>query len=287
MKALVVYSKAAGKRDFSCHVPLLEKELAGTFETLDFRHTSSEEEASLVYEDACAKYEVVIVCGGDGTFNNAVNAIMPQPRKPILGYVNFGTIGDVGKNFGVTRSLSEALAIIRSQHVEKIDIGEIISKGKTRYFAYCAAFGVFSDIAYGVTRSEKKKVGRLAYYNKAVGEVFEKNQHPYSYESERLKKTSSAPFIMVLNGRNIGGFIVNRKGKINDGKMEIFLTKKGLFNGLLHYLPFSTAPDDVCSNCRFSGLEDLPWCLDGEKGPKGDVSFILEPSKIDVFSQKL
>jgi diacylglycerol kinase (ATP) len=287
MKALVVYSNASGKRDFSLHVPLVRKELTGTFETLDFRHTSSEEEASLVYAGACSKYEVVIVCGGDGTFNNAVNAIISQTRKPILGYVNFGTIGDVGRNFGVTRDMKEALAIIQNRHVEKIDIGGIVSKGETQYFAYCAAFGAFSDIAYGVTRSEKKKVGRLAYYTKAVEEVFQMGKHPYSYESESLIKTSEAPFIMVLNGRNIGGFTVNRKGKMNDGKMEVFLTKKGFFNGLLHYLPFSASPDDVCFSCRFSGLEDLPWCLDGEKGPNGDVSFILEPSKIDVFSRKL
>ncbi len=109
MKALVVYSDASGRKDFSPHVGFVKKELVTSFEALDFKHISSEEEADSVYAEAAARYGAIIVCGGDGSFNRAVNVIMGQPQKPILGYINFGTIGDVGKNFGVRRNMKKAI----------------------------------------------------------------------------------------------------------------------------------------------------------------------------------
>lgn len=287
MKALVVYSDASGRKDFSPHVGFVKKELVTSFEALDFKHISSEEEADSVYAEAAARYGAIIVCGGDGSFNRAVNVIMGQPQKPILGYINFGTIGDVGKNFGVRRNMKKALGIIKSQHREKIDIGEAISQHSKQYFVYCAAFGAYSDIAYKASRSEKKKAGRLAYYAKAICEAFKAEKHLYTYGSDSLKKIGTAPFLLVLNGKNIGGFLVNRKGDIQDGKMEVFLTKKTVFNGLLRYFPVPAKPDDVCEKCEFTNLENLPWCLDGEKGPSGDVSLIIRPSALEVFSQKL
>jgi len=70
----------------------------------------------------------------------------------------------------------------------------------------------------------------------------------------------------VLNGNHVGGFYVNRRNNINDGKFTIFITRQGLFNGLLHYLFFKVRTDKIVTDRFKFSFKDKnePWCLDGE-----------------------
>jgi diacylglycerol kinase family enzyme len=83
----------------------------------------------------------------------------------------------------------------------------------------------------------------------------------------------------------MGGFLVNEKADLNDGKMELFLTKPGFFNGLLHYLfNFNLK---VISSDSFEVMESdsMPWCLDGEMGPKGNFKIVTHHSALKIFSK--
>ncbi len=288
MKALAVYSHSAGRGDFTKDLGFVRDELRGSFETLDFVCAFSKEEASRLYAKASLSYDVLIVCGGDGTFNDAVNALMVAKAKPVLGYINVGTLGDAGRNFGVTQSLRGALSIIKAGRLASFDVGEAVSfsSGGSRYFAFCAAYGVFSDIAYATPRQLKRRIGRLAYYVKAAQEAFQPENHPFHYVSPQKELIGKAPFFMVLNGRRIGGFPVNGHSSIDDGLFEVFLTRNGIFNGLAHYIRFSPKPFDVCSECSFSGLSGGFWCLDGEKGPQGDIRIINHPKALSIFAER-
>ena len=73
MKALLLYSRQAGRKDFARRIPVLRRTLAKTFEVLDIVCTFSMMEASRLEEKACGVYDALIIVGGDGTFNNAVN----------------------------------------------------------------------------------------------------------------------------------------------------------------------------------------------------------------------
>jgi diacylglycerol kinase (ATP) len=283
MKALLLYSHVSGHKDFSRQIQKVRKELAPVFSTLDVVCTFSSYEASRLEQEAGDKYDALLIAGGDGTFNNAVNNLMKARKTPVLGYLNFGTIGDVGKNFGIHGSLANALKIIKAGHIESFDVGEASGS----YFAYTCAIGRYSDIAYATPRHEKRRHGRLAYYWSAANEAFSKKKVHYKVEADGKTYEGTTGFLMVLNGRNMGGFAVNKSSSIKDGKMELFIADEGPFNGLTHYLFHHKV--HVISSSAFSleTSEEGPWCLDGEKGPVGQLKVLCHPQALRIYSKKI
>ncbi len=283
MKALLVADPLSG-RAFAPAEKRVLTALRANFSSVDLILPPSMASARQVMARAGEDYEALVVAGGDGSFNLAVNAVMGNQRQPILGYLNFGTLGDVGRNFGISANLSTALAVLKAQRIRSIDVGELRNQEESQYFVYCAAFGAYSAISYRTSAAQKKIWRRWAYYAQALGEAFRPQRYPYHYVSRTLVEQGSAPFLMVLNGTHMAGFPVNKKGRLDDGLAEVYLTRPSLFNGLLHYLPWLRKPQDQAATCTFSGLPKEPWCLDGEEGPRGDATFVLHPQALRVFA---
>jgi diacylglycerol kinase (ATP) len=281
MKALLLYSHASGHRNFTKSLAYVKKELGPVFNELKVVCTFSKEEASRLENDACGVFDVLLIVGGDGTFNNAVNQVMQHETKPILGYLNFGTIGDVGKNYGIHGSLKRAVSIIKDGHYENYDVGQI---GES-YFAYMCAVGAYSDISYATKRKKKRFAGRFAYYFMAIREAFQRQSISYRVEADGKQYMGETPFLLLLNGKYIAGFPINSSGDVQDGKMELFLVKKGLFNGLLNYLFHRKVQRIVATSFKIEVNSETPWCLDGEKGLNGNAVVETHPRAIRVFSK--
>src|SRR5574344_2686346 len=190
MKALLLYSHSSGHKDFERQIQKIRRSLSTTFDVLDVVCTFSADEAARLEKEAGERYDVLLIAGGDGTFNNAVNNLMKARKTPVLGYLNFGTIGDVGKNFGIQGGLRNALKIIKDGHIEAFDVGE----ANGSYFAYTCAIGHYSDIAYATPRREKRRHGRLAYYWAAANQAFEKKKVHYEIEFDRRKIEGTRAF---------------------------------------------------------------------------------------------
>lgn len=282
MKALLLYSHASGHRKVKESIALVKDGLKDVFETLDVICTVSKQDAFELEKKAGEKYDVLLISGGDGTFNNAINAVMENEKRPILGYLNFGTIGDVGKTFGIKGGLKGAVDIIAKGNYSYFDVGKVTSKDSSMYFAYSATFGAYSDIAYKVDRKKKRRLGKIAYYGQAVSEALKPQTHVYKYKGN-IESSGDTPFVMALLGTHIGGFKVNPNAVFDDGKAEIYLTESGLFNGLIHYAGLGKKPSDVTKECVFEMEEDLPWCLDGEIGPSGSVKIEIVSKPLRIF----
>lgn len=286
MEALLLYSKHSGKRSPVKKLDFILSELSGSFSSIEARCFSAKEETAAFVKEKGSEYDVIIVAGGDGTFNNVINSLMDLPKKPILGYLNYGTIGDVGKNFGVTRNLKKSLEIIKRGRTEDFDVGLLECDDRKSYFSYMAAEGAYSDISYVAKRHEKKRFGAMAYYKLAFKEAFHKHEVDYEIIANGHRYTGVTPFILLLNGIYVGGFKVNRKGAINDGKLDLFLAKPSLFNGLCSY--FFRAGITTISGDSFditfknSGI----WCVDGEESLEGNVKASLIHNALKIFSSK-
>ena len=279
-KALFLYSGDTGPKTQEKKALKAAKELSRAFD-LTLKKTKSAEEAASLAKASCGVYDALIVAGGDGTFHNALNAIANEEKQPILGYLNLGTLGDVGKNFGVRRNLKKAIKIIEGGHVSTFDV----VKANDRFFAYMAACGVYSDVAYSAKRKTKRRWGKFTYYWLSLKEAF----HPYSLhvegEADGVPFSGEYSFAMVLNGSHVGGFNVNREGSMQDGEAELYLSPKGLFHGLPAFLfrtkkarPISFRKATLCVKT------DTPWCFDGEKEGEGACVFEVIPKKIRVYT---
>jgi len=280
MKALFLYSDATGQGRMLAHVGDVISRLRKTFPELDAIQTRSQDQLFSLSRQACGNYDVLIIAGGDGTFHHVINAIADMENAPTLAYINAGTICDIGKNFGIKGDYEKALEIIEQGYVAPFDIGRINGE----YFAYVSAIGSYSDIAYVAPRERKKRLGAVAYYTIAVGESFRPSTVKAEIDADGKHYSVNTPFILLLNGTHVGGFKVNDHSSVNDGKMELYLTRPGLFNGLIHYLFFKMRTLKIVgSRFKIHTDQDMPWCIDGEEGPKGDVDIECVPGKLRIY----
>ncbi|MCR5490795.1 MAG: YegS/Rv2252/BmrU family lipid kinase [Bacilli bacterium] len=282
MKALLMVGTSAGKRWVPRHKEKVLRELRPCFDALDYYEIGEMEEAAAKAVEACESYDALLIAGGDGTFNHLINAIAPLEKLPIIGYINAGTLCDVGVNFGIKGGPKKAISIIKNGYTSPFDLVKI----NDSYFIYMAAIGAYSDIAYATKRTKVKRVGKVAYYEKAAVEAFKPVMVKVKITSDGKTSDVEAPFVMILNGRNVGGFKVNRDSRMDDGKVELFYSAKGWFNGLLHY--FFRHKVTCLRGDRFEIEADgqEPWCLDGELGPSGPAKIEVLPKKLQIFCRK-
>lgn len=283
-KALFLYSDNTGQGGVNRHLDAVLTRLRKTFPELEAKQTASPEEGANLAISSCGHYDVLIFSGGDGTFNNIISALRGREDAPTIGYINGGTLCDIGKNFGVHGSYRRALKIIEKGHTCGFDVGEVNGS----LFTYMAAVGAFADISYTTKRKYKKRLGKVIYYFKAVGEALKPKKVRCHVEADGQTWDLWVPFILCLNGKHVGGFPVNgRKSSMHDGKFELFLTKPGLFNGLLHYLFLKARTVKiVASDIKIEVDYPFPWTVDGEKGPMGNVHIKAFDSKLRIFCSK-
>ena len=280
-KALFLYSDLTGVSFKKKRIPKAIERLKKSFELTSCK-TSSLEELEEKVSLACASFDVLIVVGGDGTFHRVINVVAKAERQPILGFLNAGTMGDVASNFGGSHSFWKGVKIIENGYTSPLDL----CSANDVYFAYMAAVGAYSDISYKAKRKSKKVLGKFVYYFLALGEIFRRYKVKVTLIHENKSIQYEGPFLLLMNGRRVGGFYVNSKGKADDGRFEVYETPKGLFNGLLRYLfpkkkwRFST------SELQIESEQELPWCLDGEKYAFSKLNIKTWHAKIMVFCRE-
>ena len=90
-------------------------------------------------------YDVVVAMGGDGTIGVVIRGIAGSKVK--LGIIAAGTENDIAASLGIPEDLKEACALIASGHTRKLDLGQISTrKRKKFYFFMVAAIGLTATI---------------------------------------------------------------------------------------------------------------------------------------------
>lgn len=282
MKALFIYNKTSGKGIIVKKKEFILSSLNEVFDEVDCVESLSEEHFLKVVSESCGKYDSLIFAGGDGTFNMTVNAIAEKDYRPTLGVIPTGTINDAAKNFGVPKNIKKALKIIKNQKTRKFDIGKL----NHSYYVFAAAIGVYADIPIITTKKDKKKFGPFAYYFKAFPSFFKLRNIEGDIEIDGELHHYKTPFVLIMNSTHIGGFKINPKSNISDGKMDIFLSKPGIFNSLLQYLFFRHKVKHFQgSNIKVKVTCSDYWDLDGEKGPTGNADISVLASHISIYSK--
>ncbi len=246
---------------------------------MEVKKTTSEEDLCLTTRNSIGRYDALIIAGGDGTFHRVANELAEKENAPILGYINAGTMGDVGRNFGIGRNLEQSLKIIEKGDFLSCDLIKINSE----YCVYMAAAGAYADVAYSAKRKKKKAFGRFVYYFMSAERALKPTEIEYTLTINGQETSYSSPFILVMNGRFVGGLPVNEKGSIQDGLFEVYPTPKGRFNGLLWYAKGRKGWGKMTDRVYFHSDEELEWCLDGEKMAIKDAEIKVCPSSLKVF----
>lgn len=254
---------------------LIINDMSGTASGIDVEgiknalHTEKIDEIRLksIEQDYDVKgYSEVIVCGGDGTLNNAVNKCKNMPVK--LYCFPCGTLNEKVKS-----SLKEEA---RAKKIKKLGAcnGE--------FFTYVLASGTFTEIGYVTKTRLKKKIKKFAYFFEVLKAYKVKNIGARIDCGDKVIDGSFS-LIMVLDSDRCFGFKFNRI--YDDGADDLYLLtiksakKDGIMGRIKIFFPFFRAfflgfdREYHSRSINFCKIKDIKiklnnsceFCVDGER----------------------
>lgn len=270
---LIIVNPNAGKGKVQKRIHKIASNFSKQDYLVDIIYTKINYSASSIIRDYKQELDLVICCGGDGTLNDLINAVMQLEKKPEISFIPLGTMNDFANTIGLFRYKFWLPNNMRNAERIKVDIGQF----NKRYFNYVAAFGAFTMVPYVTRQSLKKIFGKLAYF--IVASKYIKKIKPYSIEVDVDGSITKGDFIYgsVSNSKSIAGFQWFRKKEIDlsDGKYEVMLVKQpknriGIL-GIAIKILFKRYNSKSFiylqgSNIKIISKKHLNWTLDGEYG---------------------
>ena len=229
-------------------------------------------DATRITRQLAAGMDVVVCCGGDGTFNETVSGLLRSGADVPLGYIPAGSTNDFAASLKLpTQFLEAAQAIVEGQPAS-YDVGKI----NDRYFTYVASFGVFTKTSYATSQTMKNAIGHAAYLLSGIQEVSQ--LHPTTIRLEIDDEVIEDAFLFgaVSNTTSVGRVLTLDPQKVDmaDGKLELLLIRPP--KDLVELSACIRALQTHQYNCgmiefrsvttlRVTCPDDIVWTLDGER----------------------
>lgn len=228
------------------------------------------------------EFDLLVVCGGDGTLNEVITGLMLSGVKVDLGYIPAGTLNEWSSGLGIARSIATAAKDITNGKRITLDIGKFGDK----YFCYTASFGAFTSASYSAPQDIKNVLGQAAYFFEGVKSLA--NIKPFHLKLECEEKTVEGDFLFgaIANSMSVGGIVKFSESsvKLNDGYFEVLLVRnpdnvlklQPIIDGILRQdLEREGLEFFHTKKVTVTAARDLSWTLDGEFAD-GDVNIVIE-----------
>lgn len=223
--------------------------------------------------ESAPDYDLIVVSGGDGTLNEAVNGLMSLGYSKPFGYIPTGSTNDFSHSIGIPlKPLRAANAIVTGKPFS-CDLGCL----NGRYFTYVAGFGTLTEVSYSTPQETKNILGFSAYLINGVAALPNIASFSISYETEERSGSGEYLLGLVTNTIHVAGFknFLSDAVVFNDGLFEVLLIKKPKnikeFNSIASSL-LSRNFDNDCveffktSKITISSDKAISWTVDGENG---------------------
>ena len=225
----------------------------------------------------------LIVCGGDGTLNHALN--LCRDRDMEVYYLPVGTFNETAK--GAKHGGADSLA----------KLGRI---GSTD-FSYVAAAGSFTDIGHATKAKSKRRFKIFAYFSRVLAS-YKAHQIGAEIETEERLFKGTYTLIMLSNAVRCFGFRFNRLHRYNSDELQLLLIKApkrdNLWGRIKIFFPLFRAfflgfeKEKIGKNLTFLSVkkatlrlsQETPFCVDGEYKPLlGEQTISKETHRARVY----
>ena len=129
--------------------------------------TAGPGDCARMVEEKAPQMDLVVCCGGDGTFNEMVSGLLRSGADVPLGYIPAGSTNDFASSLGLPKQIMEAARCIMEGTPHRVDIGCF----NDRYFSYVASCGAFTRTAYTTSQSIKNALGHIAYILAGIKDI--------------------------------------------------------------------------------------------------------------------
>ena len=191
---------------------------------------------------------LLIVAGGDGTINDAVNGLGKAgfPEGVTLGILPAGTGNDLAATLCIPDDPDEAEDVIRQGRVRTLDVARVRSEGiEERFFINVATGGLGAEISDANEGELKKRWGKLSYLRASmeVAKDFDVKELDLYLDGELYRV--QAVNVVVGNCRYAGGgWLAAPNANPEDGLLDVVIIEKLGLTDLLQLAPASMARAD-------------------------------------------
>lgn len=284
-RALLIVNRKArnGRSDLAAAL----EGLAASGVTLLDPPTSTPDEAVAAIRDHRDEVDLLIVGGGDGTFN-ALAEVLAESGLPV-GILPLGTANDLARTLGIPSSLDEACAIISGGRQHRIDLGAVNGK----LFFNVASMGLSTELSRKLTRDEKRRWGVFGYALRSWDAWRSSRPFRATIVADGMRLHVRSIQISVGNGRFYGGGLaIAEQAVIDDQRLDLYsLEPLGIWR-LATVLPaFRSGPHKRmepfhCVHAEHIAIEtSMPMEIDtdGELTTRTPARFHVVPEALSVF----
>jgi YegS/Rv2252/BmrU family lipid kinase len=165
-------------------------------------------------------YKIVIAMGGDGTIEAIMRGMIGSKGR--LGIIPAGTENNIAKSLGIPKDLEEACALIASNNMLKLDVGQVTTrKGRKFIFFEMATIGLSAAVYPDANKAASGKLSSI----KATAMTFihqETRPKVFLTLDDESKVEVETMLVMVSNTPVFGkNFLVAPEASLQDGLLDV------------------------------------------------------------------
>ncbi|MBP8953267.1 MAG: diacylglycerol kinase family lipid kinase [Armatimonadetes bacterium] len=228
--------------------------------------------------------DLVVVAGGDGTINEAVQGLAGTDTA--LGIVPLGTGNVLAWYMGLEREdIPGACRVITQGARREIDLGRL----NGRYFINMAGIGLDAQVAADVDPTMKRSMGRLGFMWQFIVTLVIRRPWPFDVRVDNQHVSGRLWSVIICNTPVYTWRVsMAKSAHPADGLLDIVLVHKCARGQLLEdlsamFLHSSSAADSEHMqvirgrHLEVRSLPDAPWQVEGEVGGKTPVVCDVAP----------
>ena len=215
-KTLVLFNPYSGKKKARSKLTALQDKLQGNKIPFDILETKEHDNVNHIREYLNSSFTDLVVLGGDGTLNHAINAIIN--KDIIISIIPSGTGNDFIKNIQVGKSLGEQMDTAIHGAPTAIDVGQC----DDRLFINGVGIGFDGQIVYDMLNKHSILKGHAEYYAQVLRILATYSPQPLGFEIDEDQQRLDTFLLVIGNGSTFGGgFVLTPGASINDGLLDI------------------------------------------------------------------
>ena len=165
--------------------------------------TAGNKDATHAVKQFAPGMDLVVCCGGDGTFNETVAGLLETGLSIPVGYIPAGSTNDFASSLKLPLHPLDAARVIIEGTPQPLDIGSF----NGRYFSYVASFGAFTKASYTTPQSVKNALGHTAYVLEGIKEIASIRKMPVRLELDGEVVEDDYIFGAICNSTSVGGIL--------------------------------------------------------------------------------
>ena len=234
----------------------------------------------------------VIVSGGDGTINEALQGLVGTGAR--LAVWPRGTANVLAHELHLPFEADAAAAVIARGQAKPVHVGCATNEGtgEQRYFFLMAGIGLDASVVERVNPRLKRRVGEAAFWYSGLGHLA--HWQPSLFNVEVDGQIFPATFAAIGNAAHYGGNLaITPRARLEEPVFEVCIVDSKSRLRFLHLLSHAVRPRGVAENMR--GVQFIraararvtghaPVQIDGELTGHLPMTFEIAPSSIEIIT---